>query len=64
MDNEALKQAIEEMRKDMRARVGKKLLSIEVHSHADGDKDEADAGAQPDDSPDPEPAKKMGVSVI
>lgn len=35
MDKDTLKQALDEMRGELRSRVGKKLLSIEVHSHTD-----------------------------
>lgn len=32
---DVLREALDELRKEMRARVGRKLLSVEVHSHAD-----------------------------
>lgn len=63
MDKEALKQALDEMRKEMRSRVGKKLLSIEVHSHTDPT---ADGATQPgeDEEEDPKAAEKMGISLV
>lgn len=63
MDKEALKQALDEMRKEMRSRVGKKLLSIEVHSHNGS---QTDGAAQPgdDDEEDQDPAEKMGISLV
>lgn len=62
--NDVLKEALDEMRSEMRARVGKKLLSVEVHAHDE----EPDGDAQPADDDEEQrkgdPAKKMGMPLL
>lgn len=61
-----MKAALDEMRKELRGRVGKKLLSIEVHSHAEGEDPEApdaDDGVSGDDV-ESKKQKKIGMPLL
>ena len=65
MDSEILKEALGQMKGEMRSRVGKKILSIEVIAHDDdGAADEDENGAAPVKEKDDEDGKSKMLGGI